>query len=89
MTYMLHPRGKATGSTSTSLALSNLIHTKLAIQGVVHCSSCRWKFNLTTFTETLVYQTVVRTGTSLNGHLRFGGGLLDIYMDLAHINNSE
>jgi hypothetical protein len=37
----------------------------------------RQKFNLTVSAEMLVYQTVVSSGGTLNGHLRSGGGLLN------------
>jgi hypothetical protein len=82
---MLHPWSKATGSSSTSLALSKARSHKT-------CSSRRsplfklWmsvaggsrrKFNFTVSVEILVYRTVVRTGKSLNGYLRSGGGLLE------------
>lgn len=38
----------------------------------------RQKFNLTVSAETLVYKQVTRIGKSSNGHLRSGGGLLEI-----------
>lgn len=38
----------------------------------------RQKFNLTVSAETLVYKQVARIGKSSNGHLRSGGGLLEI-----------
>jgi hypothetical protein len=36
------------------------------------------KFNFTISAETLVYQTVARTGKYLNGYLRYGRGLLEL-----------
>ena len=38
----------------------------------------RQKFNLTVSAKTLVYKQVERIGKSSNGHLRSGGGLLEI-----------
>ena len=44
----------------------------------------RRKFNLIVSAETLVYKQVARIGKSSNGHLRSGGGLLEI-MGLIHL----
>jgi hypothetical protein len=57
----------------------NSRHSPLSKLWVGVAWSSRRKFNLTVSTETLVYQIVVNSGKTADGHLRSRGGLLDLW----------
>ena len=63
MAYMLQRLGWLLAAKYWLWLWVKVICTKLAIQGIVHCSSVawssRWEFNLIVLTETLVYQKIV------------------------------
>jgi hypothetical protein len=63
-------------SETHSYKTCNSRHSPLSKLWVGVAWSYRRKFNLTVSAKTLVYQTIVNSGKTADGHLRSGGGLL-------------